>query len=373
MATGIVSLEFALRYYEKNARSKVLDYKNTGAKQINPGGRMKKNFRELLIGCSGEDVLWVTNNDGFRNERDFDKKPADGVVRVLSIGDSFAAGYRVGQTETYSYLLEKMLQKKYGKAEVLISQIESPVFGLKYFKSSGVEFNPHVVLLGITLGNDIAQTFVALDSKYRGFRNQGLEYFGFPDQCLQDRSYFNEAKRGIGYVWRHSKIVRRIFNPRREIISWHGNVRDPRLFDPVNGIGFYIDPSPDLVDQGYKRFFSILTQFQKICDERKIIFIAMIFPQRFQIQPIDWDVTVKQYGLRKECFNLDLPNNRIGDYCEKQNIILIDPTRQMANHYKNTNEELYCPLGDMHWNVNGHQAFFNGAQPGFEKVFKKLF
>ena len=76
----------------------------------------------------------------------------------MALGDSFMAGYRMGQEEFLPYLWENWLNKNYGKYQVSVSMIESPKTGLDYLLKYGLSYNPDLVLLGITIGNDIWQT-----------------------------------------------------------------------------------------------------------------------------------------------------------------------------------------------------------------------
>ena len=95
---------------------------------------------------------------GFRNDQEFSPKPAQNTLRILAMGDSFMAGYRVGQESTLPFLQEKGL-KSQEKIEVLNSMIESPSTGLVYLEKFGHSYHPHATILGITLGNDIQQSF----------------------------------------------------------------------------------------------------------------------------------------------------------------------------------------------------------------------
>ena len=72
----------------------------------------------------------------------------------------------MGQKETFSALLEEWINRHYGKCEVLVAETEEPATALYYLDHFGVKFHPDLVLLGITLGNDIAQTYFSLDGGY---------------------------------------------------------------------------------------------------------------------------------------------------------------------------------------------------------------
>ena len=74
------------------------------------------------------------------------------------------------------------------------------------------------------------------------------------------------------------------------------------------------------------------------------------------MQSRDWELTVKEYALDKSCFDLDQPNKRIMKFCEKNNLKCIDPTPKMRILHEITGNEYYLPLGDMHWNAQGHEV-----------------
>ena len=111
----------------------------------------------------GGKVRWTNNAAGFRSDREFTPEPRPGVLRILSLGDSFTAGYRVGQDETFSSLQEQWINRKYGQAEIMVAETSDPANALYYLDQFGLQLKPQIVLLGITLGNDISQTYQSLD------------------------------------------------------------------------------------------------------------------------------------------------------------------------------------------------------------------
>ncbi len=165
---GIIYARYKKRILDEFENGKLLDYTDTRDRTLKGGGYLKANFRKWVIdGCGGK-VWWETNAQGFRVKQNVTQKPESDTIRILSIGDSFTAGYRVGQGKTFSDYLEHWLNQEFTdyKIEVLISSTDNPADSLHYFQSIGVSFHPHVVLLGVTLGNDISGTFVRLDDKY---------------------------------------------------------------------------------------------------------------------------------------------------------------------------------------------------------------
>ena len=163
---AIVLTEIALGVMAKMQRHSVPDYGDTMRSEgLGPGGYLRENLTTYVTNGLGGRVRWTNNSMGFRSDREFSHQRPPGVLRILSLGDSFTAGYRVGQEETFSHLQERWINQNYGKAEVLVAEIEEPTAALYYLVKFGIKMNPDVVLLGITLGNDIAESYVGLDPK----------------------------------------------------------------------------------------------------------------------------------------------------------------------------------------------------------------
>ena len=118
-------------------------------------------------------------------------------------------------------------------------------------------------------------------------------------------------------------------------------------------------PPPPMIEEAYQRLFKIILAIQTVCHQQGIIFAVQLFPQRFQVQPPDWERTVERYRLDKSAFDLMEPNQKIAKFCSEHKIILIDPTEAMAQRYALTGKNMYLPNGDMHWNRKGIGPFLN--------------
>ena len=385
---SLIAAELSLRFLEKynaNQRQHFLDYSDTWRSGgVGPGGYLKEGFKGQVLDGYGGTVTWINNSQGFRNQQDFSKRPPQGTLRILSMGDSFTAGYRVDQNDTFSKQLEIWSTNFFGPTEVLVSCIESPYKGLQYLKQQGYTWFPHMVILGITLGNDIAQAYVSLhqeviefkdefkDELENEFKNE-LEKLVLPDYCFLQRDRLDNVILD-SIVWlQQQRLYNIVFKPPKSIASWYGNKEKSRLFDGVNGLGMYIKRPPTEIEDAYDRLFRILLDFKKFCIMHGIRFVIAIFPQRFQVQPDDWKVTLRDYSLRNEQFDLMLPNHRLQDFCDRNSIICIDPTEHMKKYYETTAQNLYLPYGDMHWNRYGHRVWLEGAKPSLSPLLREIF
>ncbi len=382
LAVALLIVENGLLVMEWLAHREFLDYPDTKnpPSKLQEGGILKKNLDILVTDGLGGKVRWRTNAQGFRNDREFNGPPPPGVLRVLSLGDSFTAGYRVGQEETYSYLLEQWLNQTNGKTEVLVSLIEEPVTGLYYLTRFGVKFQPHLVLLGLTLGNDIASAYVSLDPQgqflltikngkvsidlnphkpWRGLKD--LEGAQLPPEYKMPNGSWEE-RLGRFWTWLRKHRIVRLLSRKEAIMSTEDKPEMVKLFDILNGLGMYMNPPLQEIEEAYHRLFWVLRGYQVFCQQHGMIFAVVLFPQRFQVQPPDWQATVEKYRLNRHRFDLMAPNRNILAFCREAGIACIDPTEAMAARYRETGQTLYLRRGDMHWNKDGQLAVFEALR-----------
>lgn len=363
----------------KPAKPQGFDYGDTWRTSgFGPGGSLKENFDAMVQGPYGNTVRWRNNAQGFRNDYDVTPEPAPGVIRVMSIGDSFTAGYRLEQNETFSFLLEQYLNTRSdgSKYEVLISAVDDSTAALDYLSSSGLSFKPKLVLLGLTLGNDISQAYVGLapggkyalndengqieinSSQTLGFYH-GLEEKMLPSACVYPNSPSFLERRSITFhlfkqLWRRTQGG-------EAILSWYDK-GEPRLFDPVHGLGAFLKEPPGEVVESYELLFRTLRALKALLRRNGVDFVVVIFPQRFQVQEADWTYTAADYRLNEACFDLGLPNKVILDFCARNNIVCLDPTQAMVAARNTSGKSLYSPQGDMHPNAVGNRVIFEAIR-----------
>ncbi len=107
------------------------------------------------------------NSHGLRSpETTFEKPPA--TFRILSLGDSVAMGWGIREEDTYSRRLESFLNKQ-SNGDFNYEVITAGVPGwnlensLDYFQAEGVKYQPDLILLDLTVANDIKGRSAVLD------------------------------------------------------------------------------------------------------------------------------------------------------------------------------------------------------------------
>jgi hypothetical protein len=396
---SLLAAELVLRAVPSS--KKPLDYGDVYRREgLGPGGFLRENFAGHVEDGFGGTVLWINNSQGFRNGKEFAIPPPENTFRILSMGDSFTGGYRVGQDQTFSFLVERLLSDKYRSRniEVMISIIEDPLTGLYYLANHGIDYSPHLVVFGITLGNDLAQIYsnmgevydLRADSPFVVRRNDLADRKAWvakpeartlPSDCLTPRVSGGKTSNPVWSDiipsmerkenWRLATLLsqvrgRFLHEAPQTVVSVWGEYWAPRLFDS-HGLGIFLTRPPEEVRVAYEQLFQTLSALSRFSKSRDLPLLVVIFPQRFQVQDRDWHKTVEVYGLREECFDRDLPNREIMQFCSRNGINCLDPTQQMRAMHEGSRKSLYLPNHDMHWNARGHEALAEVLAPAIER------
>lgn len=317
-------------------------------------GFLIPNLDLEILGESGR-ARFITNRFGFRNEKDIDYQKPPGSYRVLLLGDSFIAGYRTDQAETFGKVLEEKLDRslEHEPVEVLLAGAGHPGMYFELVRDHALEFHPDLIVIGITLGNDISQSYAGR----RGlpFDTGVIASTWLPDDAYQP-SYPAQLPLKIDRSlrsWRTYQLLSRLLWS-HPIGSW--NLDPPgrvHVFDAIHSLGhFYSRQSIPMVEDSYDDLLFYLYGIHSVCERNNVDLVMVLLPQRFQVSERDWRATVFAYGLDASAFDLLKPNRRILTWCRDNGVHCLDllPELQTA-----PTSPLYLPLGDMHWNAEGQR------------------
>jgi len=353
---------------------------------LGPGGFLKEGFEGDLADGHGGTIRWKNNAQGFRRDADTALEAAPGVVRILSMGDSFTAGYRVDQEATFSRRIEKGLAAAGVPAEVLIAETEEPVTGLWWLRTSGLSYRPALVILGITFGNDFAQAYLALDppGEFRiAIRDGAVEMQRVPvftraperpefESKLPPDALRPDAPARLLERHRALRLLELAFGPPPQPIGTSRGADQPhQLFDGVNGLGFYLSPPPKEVGVAFERLEKTLAAYAATTRAAGVRLLVLFFPQRYQVQPEDWRATVEGYGLNAARFDLAAPGRRLAAFCRTNGIACLDLAPALADGHARTGKSLYLRGGDMHLNAGGHRLTADAVTPAVREILSR--
>jgi lysophospholipase L1-like esterase len=102
------------------------------------------------------EVWFRINGQGLRADRDYPYAKPPGVRRIVSLGDSFTAGYEVQGDETFSSVLERALRERGYDVEVLNAGVSgySTAEAVLYLERELLRYEPDLVLVSF-FGNDL--------------------------------------------------------------------------------------------------------------------------------------------------------------------------------------------------------------------------
>ena len=338
------------------------------------GGHLVPNLDTLMLGARADQpARIVTNSKGFRNAIEFDYEVPKGVRRILFVGDSYVDGMRTDQERTIGYLLEQRLARDDpdGKTyQVLIAGNKNPANSWYYLQEHGRKFNPHIVILGVTLGNDLTwhnykaglipektsdgETILSpADPAQQAGRNR--DSLLLPDEAYTPPSVFDGLSDIFIQIQRalassldvFSQLAPPIMAPlpstRRKVYTADFSV----------SLGLFFTPVLSEVEDMYEEFEEILLGVSDVVKRSEAELLVVLFPVRIQVSEDDWGRLVSAYSLDESRFDLDYPNRRILAFCEAHDIFCLDLLTRFKAAWRDDQATLYQPRGDMHFNDEG--------------------
>lgn len=362
---------------------------------LGEGGRLRPNLD--LYMASAERLRGATvrtNSQGFRNAEEFGPIPEPGELRVLSLGDSFSIGMQIDQEDFLGPRLEAELARDPGgPVRVLNAEVSDPAYGLHYLQRHGLAYRPQVVLYGLC-ANDTLQAASR-------FGPGQLFELGASDALIAHPEAPSPAgvaahrelvyptaspnalasaapsfwQRGVGAVvtrlrWNARKLAGRLLRFRalrpfdrditrttpvpmfsyasaQERIDGH-----MRLLDGTANLAYFYLAAPPVIDAMYEKLFALLRAMDRSVRRAGGDFVLVVHPQRFQVEPADWQAIRDYWGLDESDFDLERYNRRLADFCRESGLLCLDLLEAFRS--KAAGRSLYLPRGDMHYNRAGH-------------------
>lgn len=220
------------------------------------------------------------NDQGFRSTVDFSYEKPKNILRILVLGDSFTAGYEVGQEETYSAVLQRELQKKGINAQVINAGVSgfSNAEELVFLEQEGIRYQLDVVILGFysnDLSDNIRTGLFGLDekenlivrrknytpvAKIHDFLNSIPVY-----HWLSENSYLHNYLNAAATQW----VVAR-FNQKRQEEVVRSQSQSPNLQKDQTGTL--------LKDYQAKLACKLVERVRKVSSDNKALFILLEIP-----------------------------------------------------------------------------------------------
>ena len=295
------------------------------------------------------------NNISCRGEDVSEDKP-DETVRILMLGDSFTMGIGVNDKETFSELLESMLNESGGKKyEVINCGVNSYSPIIEYLQLKGnIDFiKPDIVILNFDM-SDLTQEYsyyvdarkndegevTAIDG--HTFFSGGNNNKAF-NKKLQDWIKKNMliGANLLEYIHKHSV--------RYMLITFENVVLRASQKVMLHTLDGYDQ-------EEFNKYFSLikesLTKVKELCDTKGCEFILTTYPWGHQVN--DWEWTPGRYQfVAKDAVISDRTIVELEKFTRDSNIKFVNTFPDFRN-YKGDKPLYY--KHDIHWTKVGHEV-----------------
>jgi lysophospholipase L1-like esterase len=272
------------------------------------------------------------NTYGLRGPEIPFEKPED-TYRILNLGDSVAMGWGVKEDEAYGRRLEALLNRQEtGSLRYQVINAGVPGWNLEnelaYLQAVGVEYQPDLVVLDLTIVNDI---------------------YGKSALLQHDRPALIEWLRANTYFWPFLTVQLRWLEA-----SIEGRERIDVIDPPTKPSSYF---PLDTSDGRWSNIWDLLVEMNRISHENGAKFVILLFPLEFQVLDENYP-TVPQEFISVKAREAGIPvldllpafrqacRQKPGDSCSREDRYLFADVWMHPSAYGHrlTAQELYLFL-----------------------------
>lgn len=299
-----------------------------------------------------------TNPRRLRNPEAALGKVPDGPLRLLILGDSFAAGYGVAEEKSFAGILRERLA---GRAEVVNAGVNGygPLHELMYYHVEGRGYRPDAVLLCFYPNDLMDGLYLPLEA----FNDTGVD-LARVDAFIRDSSYrFTDMRLQSGpppgNLAGLAGQALGLFHLRRHF-SYQ---------DIINGRSdlsvFLKNPQRPLASR-WRANLRLVRQLAELCRKDGIGFALAAIPMWVQVHPEDWRPFASGAGLSAELVDMRQPQELVAGLARELDVPFLDALPEMRR--AGAAERLYFRRDD-HLNPAGHAALAEFLLQNEELIF----
>lgn len=307
------------------------------------------------------------NADGLRDNEHVKTKPPN-TVRIAVLGDSFAEALQVPVENTFWKVMEQHLQgcnvlkgravevinfgvSGYGTAQELIT-----------LRNKVWEYQPDIVLLAVTTGNDIADNSRALNGNeipYFTLRNGDLTL----DESFRESSFFRYHS-SLPLKWLrcatdYSRVIQVMYQARHAFRSDGSGNADPAAHEaqPGENLQIYREPGDAVWEDAYRITEKLILVIRDEVQAKGAKFLVVTLSNGIQVNP---DHSAREKFMQTfRVEDLFYPDHRIKLLGERENFGVLNLAPSLQSFAERNNVYLHGfgqTLGRGHWNADGHRV-----------------
>ena len=287
----------------------------------------------------------VTINSAGMRDREHDLAKADGTFRVLLLGDSFMEAQQVAFEASLPSMLERDLTEQAGRT---VEVINAGVSGwgtddqLRYLTEYGLPYDPDLVLVAMTLHNDVSDNLrqywhTARDGRLVSQEREPIPWFTYKTLELKA---FLAVRFQLVQVFREVRYRNEMVESGEALQS---HVRT--LFD---------DPPPEEVAFGWQLTRLLLDRLQSVAHESGAPVVVAMLPIIHQLSPRLFEELIGSEAAGGSELDIDEPQQMMRGIADDLGLPLIDLAPAFREWTAEHDVPLYV-LSDGHWNEAGHR------------------
>ncbi len=290
------------------------------------------------------DVKYSIDSLGFR-DREYGISKSDGVFRILMLGDSYTEGYGVEADQSFSKVLERMLNNnsRSRKYEVINTAVGSysPILEYLVLKYNGLALQPDMVILNY----DWSDTH----DDYTYSRNavwDGSQLIAVRSQLEEHKSFFFKVRDFLSkHSYMYQFFAKKFAAVTSEIVPYDQE-SDRVIFLRDN-----------LTDKDYSVWFNnsvpYLLSIKGVLQERNVPFIIHAYPYAVQISTGTWKSGRSVLGFRGDLIYPIRPFDIMEEFGREKGILVVSS----YSYFKSAPDpsKLYYDY-DGHFTAAGHKV-----------------
>jgi hypothetical protein len=345
LTLGLVVLELAVRLIEP--RKVLRSYFTTSDPILNhkfiPGAHGRFKTTEF-------NTEYVINSLGLR-DREISRTKPPGVRRILMLGDSFTEGNGIEASETFSSLLQTMIDRASlaTRWEVINTGVGSysPLLEYLYLKTGGLDLDPDLVILNFDLSD------VYDDLQYTALAK--LDASGDPVAVGADVEP-PPSSRVVAFLVAIKDFAKehlRLYNFLRRRLVMLGPKPDASGDIRVDKYAMLRGTYQGKEDAGWGLTYGYLLRIREILKAHGIDFWVTVYPYGLQVSPREWRRGRLYWGFEAGKVYSAEPQRWVERFCRRQGINAIN----MYGDFKALTETTYPVYFDLdgHWRPVGHE------------------
>lgn len=292
------------------------------------------------------DITYRINSLGLRDQEYSQQKPL-GAYRILVLGDSFAEGYGVEESQTYQYLLEGKLNNSSSRLNEVINagvQSYSPTLEYLYLQKYGLALDPDLIILHLDLTDfSDEQRYAAGESSLFQDTIPSVTWIPFLGQQVKWWLHQNSRLYDFSVKTLKKKLYPDLFPDQISFV--------PK--DPFKDAFVILR---DLNESEYIRLWQAITKnllnIKQLLDEKNIKLILIMPPHGHQLSTQEWAKGRSRWQFAKDQIYSLRPQQDMQKFARENDLNYIDliPAFQSGIGKK----RLFFPI-DGHLTFAGHQ------------------